>query len=693
MPKELQQIAENKPEESDILDLKPDAANRLVEAIMLDFDYSDGARTQWLKDKEEGLALYWGIRKTKDFPFKNCANLHVPLIRTIADTLHSNIMGSLDMDKPVSTLPVGPEDVRKAREIERILNWQFTTQVDYADLVDKVATSALVYGMAAVKVRYVVERDGDRKRFDGIVVDVLQPERFLFPPDAAGADVQKMDYCIHEIPMSKSDLKKRMRENGYAKIDDDELDRFGHASSKTETEVAAGLETIRNFQSGQETAGAGRALKRHLIVLEWHGYFDHNDDGIDEPVMATVLKDGRKLLRVVRARLKRPFVLVQFSGILHKAAGESVPDLLKSVNLELNTLHNQRVDAVTVSNTPYFFYDPASGYNPNDVALAPGVGIPTNGPPNNAVYFPQFAGIRPEMYREEELLFLYAERMLGAGINVQGIQTKQQITATETAITDRRAGIRFLTVFNRIRSGLRNIFRLALELDREHMPPETQARISGLGPVPPVFETIRRESLDAEVDIIINGNSAMDDQAEKADSLRVYQIGMSNPLIARDEMAVYEMTKDMLLKLGVKRIDAYLRKPDSEIPISPEEEHNMFLQEEYVKPNLNERIDDHMEKHSRLINSDQFKLLSRKGQILLMKHYAATENMKAAIEKMSIVNRLFQVNAALLRSQMAGDIPPDAMPGIAAAHRSGSAVPPSMPAGAINPVRSGNDSR
>src|SRR3990167_6960504 len=116
----MESLAEN-PTGSGVktLDLDAEQKDKFLAQAFGNYDSANAARQKWLQDKEDGLKLYWGIRKSKDFPFKNCANLHVPLIRTIADTLHSNIMGSIDTEKPISIMPVGPEDVPKARRVEK----------------------------------------------------------------------------------------------------------------------------------------------------------------------------------------------------------------------------------------------------------------------------------------------------------------------------------------------------------------------------------------------------------------------------------------------------------------------------------------------------------------------------------------------------------------------------------------------
>jgi len=641
------QVEENKTPESLEIDLSEEQKKDLLNRVFDAWEQANNDRERWMRDKEEGLRLYWGMVPKKDFPFPNCANICVPLIRTIADTVHSNVMGSIDSNKPSSAIPVGPEDVPKSRKIDKVLNWQAATQFDYNDLVDKATQSALLLGIAPIKVRYIIEKEGNKKKYDGIKIDVIPAERFLIPPDAYDDDVEAMEYVIQEVPLTKSDIKKRINSKLFKGIKEEDLEHFGDAANQDEREGSDLLHNIRSLYSGIEPSSGREQDKKYSTLLETYLNYDHNDDGVDEGIMVSVLKEQRKIVRCVKWKIRRPFVIVRASDILHKAVGESIPDMLRHLNLELNTIHNQRVDAVTIRNIPFGFFDPVAGYNPNDIKLVPGVMIPTQGNPTQAVYFPSMNTNMPEMYQEETAIWDYAERLVGAGANTQGIaQTKRQ-SATEIATIDRRAGIRFLTIFNRIRRGLKKVFQLVLEYDKAYLPPEIQVRITGLDADKPIFEKIDRDDLNAQVDIVVNGNSILDEQAEKQEMMQAYQIGMGNPIVARNEMSIYELTKDLFTTLNVKRIDAYLIKPKDELPKNPEEEHNIFMQNEYVEPNIGENIEEHLRKHAALIGSENFKLLSPVGQRNLYKHYQDTVKMKEQIERFRLIQQSLEVNAML----------------------------------------------
>lgn len=646
---EEQKTTENTSEKSKELSLIQQ--DKLVNAVLSDYHVSDGSRSLWLQQARRGLNLYFGLKVSKDFPFVNCANIHVPLIKTIQSTLESNVLGSLNYEKPVSVLPVGPEDFDRAKAVERLLNWQLTSQVDYREFMDKLIHSTLLYGHTFVKVRYVVEKEGRKKTFDGIKLDIPNPENVLFPPDTSLEDIDGWDYIIHELFLSLSDLKRRANAGFYKNVDKVQAGLGGAPIGGNSTKTALDLEEVRAIHTGIDSANPNVLRSPYPRILEWYGYYDIDEDGIEESLMVTIAADTKTLLRCVRWEGKRPFILVRFSPILNKVTGESVPSILAEINEELNTLHNQRVDAVTVSNIPFFFFDPMAGFDPNRVQLVPGLGIPVNGSPSQSVYFPTMSTVRPEMYREEEMLSLYAERLLGASANTQGVIQPQRTSATEIASIDKRAGIRFLNILNRIKTGLRRMFSLILELDQDKLPNEVKIRIVGFD-VDVNFQTILKQDIQGSFDVSINGSSIVDEEAERTNQFQVYQMSLSNPLIMRNEIALYEVTKDTFSKLGVKRIDAYIRKPEGGASRPPSEEHNLLAQGERVRPNLGDNHEFHIAQHEEFIISEAFKLLPKVSQEATFEHLIDTKRMYEAIRKMQILNQMQAINTQMMQLQM-----------------------------------------
>lgn len=623
----------------------------LVNKIMNDFSNADSQRTEWLKKKAQGLKLYWGVRDgNKSFPFKNCSDVRVPLIRTLKETLQSNVWSSFDLDEPFDTLPVGLEDVEKARKVKKFLNWQFTNEIDFSEVLDGILDHCLAYGHAVLKTSYLKEvrirksringqmLTGPEILFDGVKVHIINPEDFLFPPYACQSDVQDLDYVIHEVPMTTSDIRRRMASGQYRQVD---LDVPKSDSGRFDVNSAS-LQDVKNKHIGiyqtERSSGQGGGNKHHKVI-EWYGFYDIDGDGIEEDIMVTLLHDSREILRLVIWDISRPFTVIRFSPLVNTPWGESIADLIGQINEELNTLHNQRVDAVTLNNIPYGFYDPLSGFDPEQVQLVPGMMIPTNGPPQNAVHFPVHQIVRPEMYREEELLSAYAERLVGAGANVQGTENPRQISATEVATIDRRAGIRFKLIFSRIQRGLEKLAKNVIELNQRLMPVEKQVRVMGPNDADPLFGGMthmmfKRDELQGKFDVRTRGEPIVERDLSRQNQMLTYQIGTSNPLIANDPESLFYLTRDTLEALGAKNRELYLKKPQFAVPQNPEDEQARIAQGENIDPVLGENVDYHLKKHAEFINSPNFQLMTPESRLKMVGHFQKTVKLQQLVKQM-----------------------------------------------------------
>src|SRR3990167_293984 len=646
-------VVENAVDTGDI-QLSPLAEKELVNKILNDYQLAGAQRTEWINKKAAGLKLYWGIRDSeKNFPFKNCSDVRVPLIRTLKETLHSNVWASFDLEEPFDVLPVGLEDVEKARKVRKFLNWQFTNEIDFEQMLDGILDHCLVYGHSVVKTTYLkearinkVQGEGGMQStpevtFDGIKTHLIDPEQFLFPPYACHDDVQDLDYVIHEIPMTSSDIRRRMASAQYRQV---KLDA-PKSSGNNYTDVA--IQNVKNkhvgtysFDKGTDAHGSAA---RHHKVIEWYGFYDIDEDGIEENIMVTMLHDSREILRLVVWDISRPFVIVRFSPLVNSPWGESIADLIGQINEELNTLHNQRVDAVTLNNIPYGFYDPLSGFDPENIQLVPGLMIPTNGPPSNAVHFPVHNAIRPEMYREEEMLAAYAERLIGAGANIKGTENSSTISATEVATIDKRAGIRFKLVFSRIQRGMEKLAKSVLELNQKLMPAEKQIRVMGPNDSDPLFGTglshmnFTKSEMQGKFDIKARGQSIVEKDLNRQNQMMTYQIGIMSPLIMTDPESMFYLTRDTLEALGAKNRELYLKKPQYAVPQNPEDEQARIAQGEDMDPVLGENVEYHFKKHAEFINSPNFGLLTPESQTKMMIHLQKTMKLQQVMKQLQAV--------------------------------------------------------
>lgn len=88
-------------------------------------------RSWWDNQIDKYIALRYGIRPIKTFPWVNCANYVVPQIDSDINRLKPSYVNLLNISPMVAFEGFGPEDQEPARLREQLFDWRMKTKVDY----------------------------------------------------------------------------------------------------------------------------------------------------------------------------------------------------------------------------------------------------------------------------------------------------------------------------------------------------------------------------------------------------------------------------------------------------------------------------------------------------------------------------------------------------------------------------------
>ncbi len=88
-------------------------------------------RSWWDNQIDKYIALRYGIRPIKTFPWVNCANYVVPQIDSDINRLKPSYVNLLNISPMVAFEGYGPEDQEPARLREILFDWRMQTKVDY----------------------------------------------------------------------------------------------------------------------------------------------------------------------------------------------------------------------------------------------------------------------------------------------------------------------------------------------------------------------------------------------------------------------------------------------------------------------------------------------------------------------------------------------------------------------------------
>lgn len=240
------------------------------------------------------------------------------------------------------------------------------------------AKSMLIYGTAFVKVDWTIKTNKTRKKASVDGEDVELEEELLFQEiptfktvdifdvlvDPREPDIQKGLGLVHKIDnVIVTDLDPDVYFN---------LDKI--KKRKPDREMDSDKKQKFNIKGIPDDAN-----KPYFTVKEYWGLFDPNDDGdLVEYVIAVA--DDSTLIRYeenpfITEQMPngfRPLVAIQDQPVPNEFYGIGEIEPIESLQIEVNTLRNQRMDNVNLGINQIWRVDPDSGINPTQVVSKPG---------------------------------------------------------------------------------------------------------------------------------------------------------------------------------------------------------------------------------------------------------------------------------------------------------------------------------
>ena len=132
----------------------------LYDDIMVEYGAAILDRADWETDAAADEEQYLGILPDKTDPWPGCANFNVPLTMLGVETLKPRLVEAvLGGDPLVYAVPTEVMDEARTERTELFLNWQLTTELDIAPLVEESAHTFLTPGIVVAKILWdTVER-------------------------------------------------------------------------------------------------------------------------------------------------------------------------------------------------------------------------------------------------------------------------------------------------------------------------------------------------------------------------------------------------------------------------------------------------------------------------------------------------------------------------------------------------------
>lgn len=603
---------------------EPEKLKKLANYILEQLTLADADRAEFIRRLRDYRQVWKDfVSAGLDPAFDGAHDVHVPLAFSSIKAMHARIYQAIMgisprfSLKPRTKIPETQKDDK-----ENLLNWVINdyanTQNGWDGVIDEDILNFVADGKSVTKqywlrdVRKFTDVEESIKRpieldedgfpmieekevekeevvWDCPILENVKLEDFWIISRKPW-DIDAADLIDHTQDYTKSELIKFSRLGFFHKESVDEVLQAAPQKEKTSPYSDVSLKHLDEWTSGLQTYSSLAGIPTYRIH-ECYLRFDIDEDGIDEELVVWVEENSRKILRITYLERvgpggKRPFTLKTFTP-----DGKGLGELLYGLNNEVDYIHNQRLDYGTLQNLPYFFYRAASGLNPVEIKLAPGMGVPVDDP-HGDVAFPKMNGGTAYGFQEEEQVTRYAEKASGITDFALGQISSQGATRTATgtsALVNELNSNIDIHIKRYQRGYKRNLWLLDLQC-QDLLPLGTIVRVAGVDGKDVYKRFENREALRFSCDFELAANSINSNKAIERETAQMLIQNLANPIALQTGIAgplnLYNAYKNLLQKFEVHDIDAYITKPQDapDSPYNAKDEINMIIAG--VKPPL-----------------------------------------------------------------------------------------------------------
>lgn len=563
---------------------------------MLQNDKRDKEDYGWVAKRQYDEEIYNCFRPPTNDPWPNACNYCVPLVRTLIDTAHSNVMASIfdDPDNTVDVQGQGQEDERTAKPLASLLNWQVAHEVDGYNATDKVVFNAFHDGTGVMKIV--------QDAYSGSVKWIPIPaENIFLPIDAKGFQVNQSSHVVEVVPLDNNDFEERMNltdENGEPFYDG--LKDVPKGFKIQDSQAIEILTRVRDSIFG--TNKGDRDLRDYRYICEIYKtcYYKPKNQVEDFPKkrIELVIWYAPAIGKILRKRenkgleyqdpktgeirriVKRPYAKCIPYPRKDRIWGQSLGERVRPTQDELNYVHNQNINAADIAIRPYLFYREGSSFNPEECKPSPGAMFPVPEPKDVNVVR---VTVDPIFERQEDRYWDLAERDTGLTELFQGRQQEQARTLGEASIRLNKSEIRFRDIYLRFEEFWKEAIELTYYYDRIYMPEDKKVKIIGTADYKAIKELFPK-GLEGIYNFGFSSAPLTEKAERKQDKIQLGTWLKSDPLVMQNPGDNWRINKYVAEALNEKNLETLVSKPPEANVMSVEEAIQRIVSGQEVIP-------------------------------------------------------------------------------------------------------------
>ena len=468
----------------------------------------------------------------------------------------------------IKCIPITYEDTNAARQNELLLNSQFCRKFDRYNFMSKAVKVLDQEGTLVIQTGWDYEDEEVTTMAEMVVMDpetgievVIEQEvtetivkknqptakvcrnHDIYIDPTCQDNLDNAQFVIYRYETDMSTLKKDGRYKNLDKVSTSFSDDYDYTNTPSDHTF---------FKFNDEP-------RKKIVVYEYWGNYDVNDDGIAEPIVCAWIKDT-----IIRLQSnpypdgKPPFIVVPFNSIPFKIHGEANAELIGDNQKVKTAIIRGIIDNMAQSNNGQVAVRKGALDPINRKKFVAGQNFEFNGTPNDFWQgsYNSIPGSAFDMIglMNNEIESITGTKSFSGGINAGSLGA----TATGArGALDATATRRINIVRNIAENLVKPLMRKWMAYNSEFLEDEEVIRVTNEEFVP-----VRRDDLEGRIDIDISISTAEDNAAKSQElSFLLQTLGPNeDPTIRRTIMA--DIMELMRMPEQAKRIREYQPQPD-----------------------------------------------------------------------------------------------------------------------------------
>lgn len=428
------------------------------------------------------------------------------------------------------------EDVQSAKMHEMLLNYQFVRKFDREAFVSQMLKVSATEGTVNIRCGWERIEDETIETFENIqpeqlaifaeqdleiketiensdgtitvtavaytvkenrpTAEVIRNGRFY--PDPSADKVEDCQFIAYDYETTMS----KIRQSGNYKEED--LDSIKESALKEDSSLESNRNSNLKEYGRDDKYTSDDESNKKVTVTEYWGYLDLNEDGISEPIFATLV-NGVLLEAVDNPYPDQdlPFVSIKFSEVPYAFWGNAMAEFISDNQKVRTSLMRGFIDNVAQSNNGKKFarkgtLDPINKrkYENNLTGL-----IEINGDPRTDLIDGGYNSISPSIFNLYELIQQETEGLSGMNRTMAGVDSRGlNDSATGATIQQNMSQKRVIDIVRRHSAGLKKLFRKWISYNKAFLTDKEVMRISG------EYIPFKRDDISGEFDIDVSFN-------------------------------------------------------------------------------------------------------------------------------------------------------------------------------------------